>query len=168
MTAERKVRIFFNMPRINVRHLFCQEKGTDYYVQLLLKMERESLEREFRLTGMALLRAGWLPEKCTPNVGVRLLANGQLIPYESSLMIVPTLCVGTPQRTLRVQLRKGRGASRDAFPRRAWGRSGKRRPVESERRFFVSALCERLLNTEGFSLFHSWSWAIRTRLRRPL
>ncbi|KAA0988049.1 hypothetical protein FQ192_18995 [Pseudomonas sp. ANT_J12] len=38
-------------------------------------------------------------------------------------MIVPTLCVGMPQRTLCVRLWKGRGASRAAFPRRAWERS---------------------------------------------
>ncbi|QFG31257.1 hypothetical protein F6476_19740 [Pseudomonas umsongensis] len=38
-------------------------------------------------------------------------------------LIVPTLCVGMPQRTLRVRLLKGRGASRAAFPRRAWERS---------------------------------------------
>src|SRR5687767_6950092 len=38
-------------------------------------------------------------------------------------MIVPTLRVGMPPRTLRVRLWKGRGASRAAFPRRAWERS---------------------------------------------
>jgi len=37
-------------------------------------------------------------------------------------MIVPTLCVGMPQRTLRVRLWKGRGASQAAFPG-AWERS---------------------------------------------
>ncbi|TEA60448.1 hypothetical protein EIY71_18370, partial [Pseudomonas sp. CH235] len=43
-----------------------------------------------------------------------------------SPQIVPTLCVGMPQRTLRVRLWKGRGASRAAFPRRAWERSPSR------------------------------------------
>ncbi|PYB80442.1 hypothetical protein DMX03_26005 [Pseudomonas koreensis] len=38
-------------------------------------------------------------------------------------MIVPTRSKGMPQRTLRVRLWKGRGASRAAFPRRAWERS---------------------------------------------
>ncbi|KAB0503469.1 hypothetical protein F7R14_17070 [Pseudomonas lini] len=38
-------------------------------------------------------------------------------------MIVPTRSKGMPPRTLRVRLWKGRGASRAAFPRRAWERS---------------------------------------------
>ena len=36
-------------------------------------------------------------------------------------MIVPTLCVGMPQRTLGVRLWMGRRASRDAFPRGSVG-----------------------------------------------
>src|SRR5687767_7821675 len=39
------------------------------------------------------------------------------------LMIVPTLCVGMPQGTLRVPALGGRRASRAAFPRGAWERS---------------------------------------------
>jgi hypothetical protein len=38
-------------------------------------------------------------------------------------MIVPTLCVGMKPETLRVSSRAGRGASVEAFPRRAWERS---------------------------------------------
>ncbi|MCY1449240.1 hypothetical protein D9M71_659660 [compost metagenome] len=39
--------------------------------------------------------------------------------------LVPTLCVGMHPVTLCVTLAKGRGASRAAFPRRAWERSSR-------------------------------------------
>ena len=41
--------------------------------------------------------------------------------FVSDSMLVPTLCVGTPQRTLRVRLWKGRGALGAACPRQSAG-----------------------------------------------
>jgi len=53
------------------------------------------------------------------------------------VLIVPTLCVGMPQGTLRVPAAlptssltpMGRGASRAAFPRGAWERSRESQPM---------------------------------------
>jgi hypothetical protein len=52
---------------------------------------------------------------------------GQPRPARLTALIVPTLRVGMPQRTLRVRLLKGRGTSRAALPRRAWERSSHQR-----------------------------------------
>ena len=48
----------------------------------------------------------------------------------ASRLIVPTLCVGMQPGTLRVPSRAERGASVEAFPRRAWERSCSGRWIE--------------------------------------